>query len=195
MHNEQWSASHGGVEVKGFVKYWLLISKYLAWPFIKLRISPNLISFLSVLVSIPLINQPNLWWLVVVALILDGIDGAVALGLNKASKLGALVDSICDRVVEFIWAIALYGIGLNFTQIFIFIGAAWLQEYLRARAGGLGFNEIGIVTISERPTRAIFIALALLITTYSGQILIAAIVVQIISLLMLARVINKSLAN
>lgn len=183
MSTERWSELHSDVEVKGIVKYWFIVSKYLAWPFIVLRISPNIISFSSILISLPLIFDRSLWWLVIVALILDGIDGRVAIERKMESKLGSLIDSISDRVSEFIWALALHMAGLNGLLISIFIGCAWVQEYLRARAGGLGYRKIGLVTISERPTRAIFIALILAIIKFEFLILILATIVQLISLI------------
>ena len=39
--------------------------------------------------------------------------------------------------------------------------AAFVQEYMRARAAGLGQSEVGIVTIAERPVRATLIFIAL----------------------------------
>jgi CDP-diacylglycerol--glycerol-3-phosphate 3-phosphatidyltransferase len=35
------------------------------------------------------------------------------------------------------------------------------QEYARARLGGLGISEVGVVTPAERPVRASFIFIAL----------------------------------
>ena len=193
MSNERWVELHSDVEVKGIVKYWLIIAKYLAWPFVALRISPNIISLSSILISFPLIFDRSMWWLVIVALILDGIDGRVAIERNKESKLGSLIDSISDRISEFIWALGLHMAGLNGVLISIFIGCAWVQEYLRARAGGLGYRKIGLVTISERPTRAIFIALMLAIVKFEFLILILATVVQLISLITITRKIKKEI--
>ena len=193
MSTERWSELHSDVEVKGIVKYWFIVSKYLAWPFIVLRISPNIISFSSILISLPLIFDRSLWWLVIVALILDGIDGRVAIERKMESKLGSLIDSISDRVSEFIWALALHMAGLNGLLISIFICCAWVQEYLRARAGGLGYRKIGLVTISERPTRAIFIALILAMAKFELPILILATIVQLISLITITRKIKKEI--
>ena len=36
--------------------------------------------------------------------------------------------------------------------------AVFLLEYLRARAGNAGFDEVGVVTVAERPTRVIVLA-------------------------------------
>jgi phosphatidylglycerophosphate synthase len=183
--DKQWSELHGGVEITGFIKLWVNLSKILAKPFIFLRITPNQISIIAVLISIPFLFYPSAWWLVLIGLILDGLDGRVAIERNLTSKFGAVVDSISDRIVEFIWAIGLYMLGLNFLPIAIFFSAAWIQEYLRARAGGLGYKNIVIVTVGERPTRAIFIILSSLLTSLANPIFIIAVVVQTISLITL----------
>lgn len=193
MTEDNWSQLHGGVEVKGFIKYWIVVSKFLAAPFILLRITPNWISFLTILISIPFIFNPNAWWLVLIGLILDGIDGRVAIETKRTSKFGAIVDSVSDRIVEFIWAIGLYSLGLNPIVVFFFIGLAWTQEYLRARAGGLGFKDIGIVTVGERPVRAIFIILISLITPFSKIILLIALINSIVSLTTLTFVVRRKI--
>lgn len=182
MANQEWSDLHGGVEVKGFIKYWIAISKVLAKPFLLLRVTPNQISILAVIISIPFIFYPSAWWIVLIGLILDGLDGRVAIERKLTSKFGAVVDSISDRIVELIWAFGLYMLGLNYLLIALLISAAWIQEYLRARAGGLGYKGIGLVTIGERPTRAIFIILISLLIAFAKPILIIAVVIQIISL-------------
>ena len=182
MANRSWSESHGDVKLNRFIVFWLNFSKGLSKPFILLKISPNQISILSVLISIPLIFSPEQWWFVLIALVLDGVDGQVAIARNMATKKGSVIDSLSDRVVEFIWALALYLFDLNPLLVAIFIGVAWLQEYLRARAGGLGYKKIGIVTVSERPTRAIFVILALILTSYSQLIITFAVIVSIFAL-------------
>jgi archaetidylinositol phosphate synthase len=193
--NEEWSKLHGQVKVSKFIEFWLNFSKILSRPFIILKISPNSISILSVVISLPLIYNPNFWWLALISLLLDGVDGQVAISRNLSSKTGALVDSIADRTVEFIWAIAMYMLGLNIFAIGLFIGSAWVQEYMRARAGGLGFKEIGLVTIGERPTRGVFVILILLIPSFSAIILWIAVLIQIISLLSLGMRFEKEISQ
>lgn len=193
MSDKNWSELHSGAEVTGIIKYWVHFSKYLAKPFIWLRISPNQISILAIFISAPFIFYPSAWWLVILGLILDGIDGRVAIERNKVSKFGAVLDSISDRVIEAIWALGLYMLGLNLVLILLFVGTGWIQEYLRARAGGLGYRKIGIVTICERPTRAIFIALISLLTLWSTLILLVALAVQIIALTTLILVFEREI--
>jgi hypothetical protein len=75
----------------------------------------------------------------------------------------------------------------------MFIGLAWVQEYLRARAGGLGFRKIGLITIGERPTRGIFAILISIFASHAQLIIWLAVIVQVISLLSLVRVFEKEI--
>ena len=96
------------------------------------------------------------------SLFFDGIDGSLAIISRATSKFGAFTDSFVDRLAEVFWALALYKIGAPALLVFIALLAAFTQEYLRARAGGLGHNELGLVTICERPVRASLIFIAII---------------------------------
>jgi phosphatidylglycerophosphate synthase len=191
--NQEWSDLHSGAEVGKFIGFWLGLLKALARPFVWVRITPNQISIIAVVISFPLIFDFNYWWLILIGLLLDGIDGQVALATNRASKSGAVIDSISDRTVEFIWAIGMILLGMNFALVLTFIGLAWIQEYLRARAGGLGFRKIGLITIGERPTRGVFAIFISIFTAHAQLILWMAVIVQAISLLTLVRVFEKEI--
>lgn len=193
MANQEWSDLHSGAEVGKFIGFWLGLLKAIAQPFIWARITPNQISVIAVLISFPLIFDFNYWWLILIGLFLDGVDGQVALATNRASKSGAVIDSISDRTVEFIWAVGMFLVGLNFAIVLTFIGLAWVQEYLRARAGGLGFRKIGLITIGERPTRGVFAILISIFTIHAQLILWIAVIVQAIALLSLVRVFEKEI--
>ena len=99
--------------------------------------------------------------LLVFSLLLDGVDGTVAIITGKNSKFGAMVDAVADRLVESLWAIALYLLGAPWEIVLVAWLAAFIQEYLRARAGGLGVNQVLIVTWCERPVRATLIFIPL----------------------------------
>ena len=68
---------------------------------------PNLITLSRLFVSIYLFNQysienirlPLLVTLIAVIGISDSIDGIVARRLNQVSKLGTILDPVCDRIV------------------------------------------------------------------------------------------------
>mgnify|MGYP000343350614 CR=1 FL=1 len=83
---------------------------------VALRVSPNAVSFaqvpLGALVVALMPTQPRgAFVLFVIALALDGIDGALARATNRASNFGALFDQYCDhfREVLVIAGLALWG--------------------------------------------------------------------------------------
>ena len=196
MHKEEWSNLHGGAEVKGVIKIWLDIAEKFSKLILRFKISPNFLTLLSLLASIPLISHPNYWWLALLSLLLDGLDGSLAILSNRVSKFGALLDSVVDRCVEFLWAIALFKFGANILFLSTFIGSAWLCEYIRARSGGIGFQKIGVVTVSERPVRSIFIIILLAasfigIEKFFTIILIFATALQVIALYQIVKSIKK----
>ena len=153
----RWSELHGGADVSGVVKGWLIISYALAKPLVKVKVSANVLSLFGVVAAVFTYTEANHYYSIAIlalSLISDGIDGTVAILSNTASKRGAMLDAICDRVGEAFWALAFYKLG---APAWI-VGSAWVfaftQEYCRARIAGLGDYRIDVVTIAERPVRA-----------------------------------------
>lgn len=165
-----WSSSHGGAQTTGIVKGWLVISYLLVKPLKVFRISPNLVTFGGLIFAIGVWRYYSTWLSVLflaLSLLCDGLDGSLAIYGGKQSNMGAVLDATVDRISEVFWALALYKIGANLEVVF----AAWLlantQEYARARMGGLGIKEIGVVTIAERPVRASLLVSALIINLFA----------------------------
>ena len=159
-----WSNLHGGAKIEGIVKTWLQISYASAKFLSKLRVTPNLLTFAGLFFAIALWQFANNWaaaLFLVLSLFFDGIDGSLAILQKKTSKFGAFTDSFVDRISEFFWALALYKLGAPAALVFVALLATYVQEYIRARSGGLGHNEVGIVTICERPVRASLIFIAI----------------------------------
>jgi phosphatidylglycerophosphate synthase len=133
----------------------------------------------------------------VFSLICDGVDGSLALISNKSSKMGAVLDSIVDRFTEIFWVLALYQLGVDIYLLLFVCTIAFTQEYLRARAMGVGLTEITIVTFAERPVRASFIFIALIAFQFEFQILNMVVmiwsVLQLISFLMIVRFIYSKI--
>ena len=161
----KWSNLHGGAAITGIVKGWLGISFALSKPIVRLRVSPNFLSLLGVIAAIFTYVQAQRNFalgILILSLLFDGLDGTVAILSGMASKRGAMVDSIADRIGETFWALAFYKLGAPAWLV----ATAWLlaftQEYCRARIAGLGDYRIDVVTIAERPVRASFLAVALL---------------------------------
>jgi phosphatidylglycerophosphate synthase len=99
------------------------------------------------------------------------VDGSLAIITGKSSKWGALLDSVVDRITEVFWALALYTLGVDSKILITVLILASAQEYLRARAGGVGLAQVGVVTVAERPVRASFIFIALIAFNLDLQVL------------------------
>jgi archaetidylinositol phosphate synthase len=157
---------HGGVQPSSVVRGWLLVIRVLAsGPII--RIPPDVLSVAGVLVLAgawaavvgpgwPALVVP----LVVLAGVLDGLDGAVALRTGRARPLGAVVDSVADRVGDLLLGAILVAIGAPQAWALAAVALVFLLEYVRARAQAVGMPGVGAVTVAERPTRLIVVAMA-----------------------------------
>ena len=82
------------------------VSSWTGKIFSRLGLTPNqytLISLVFALLSFFFLSKGNLIWALIfflLASLLDFIDGAVARFLQKETKKGAYLDTICDRYVE-----------------------------------------------------------------------------------------------
>jgi phosphatidylglycerophosphate synthase len=189
-----WRTLHGDANVSGIVKGWLSISYVVVKPLSKARVTPNILTMFGLFFGVLVYANAQTFWapaLLVLSLICDGIDGSLAMITNKSTKWGAILDSTVDRLTEIFWVLALYKIGADLKLLIIVLLSASVQEYVRARAAGLGVSEVGIVTFAERPVRAsfvfiVFISLQFNFTIYN-QIIICWLALQLISLFMLSR--------
>jgi phosphatidylglycerophosphate synthase len=197
----KWSKLHGDATISGIVKGWLRISFILVRPIAKLKITPNMLSTFGLFFGVLLFfNAENNWaiLLLITSLICDGVDGSLAIVTNKESKWGAAVDSIFDRLTEVFWALTFIAIGANQNVVMAAVLLAAVQEYLRARAAGLGLAEVGVVTIAERPVRAAILFVALVAAALDleiiNQIAIIWLVMQSISFLTISKNVYKRLS-
>jgi CDP-diacylglycerol--glycerol-3-phosphate 3-phosphatidyltransferase len=157
-----WSKLHMGAEISGIVKGWLSISYAIARVLNFLRITPNLLTLGGIVFAAAALFYPTSIFaliLLILSLVCDGVDGSVAIVGRRQSQLGAIADSIADRITEALWFVALYQWGIPAEISLALFTLALVQEYARARMASLGFQEIGVVTIAERPVRASAIAI------------------------------------
>ena len=200
--NSTWSALHGGAEIKGIVKTWLAISYSSAKFLSKLHITPNVLTLLGVLFAIAMAADPLALWaipLLVLSLYADGIDGSVAIFQKRQSTFGAILDASADRISEALWFYVAYRIGAPAWLVLATYVIASTQEYARARLGGLGIGDVGVVTPAERPVRAsfIFIALAAFALGFNLVTLTISIlaILQVVSFYLVVRFARNSLRN
>ena len=162
---ERWSQLHGGADVKGVVGGWLRFSYQAARVCAALRISPNFLTFLGLGTAIAMglsTYAAISLLLLVISLFFDGIDGSVAIVRGSESKWGSILDSVADRISEAFWLYMGWSLGIPAWLVITMWTVASTQEYARARLASLGHSEVGVVTPTERPVRAIFMAFALL---------------------------------
>ena len=195
-----WRRLHGDANISGIVKGWLSISYVIVKPLSKARVTPNILTILGLFFGVLLYANAEIFWapaLLVLSLICDGIDGSLAIVTSKSTKWGAILDSTVDRLTEIFWVLALYKIGADLKLLIVVLLAASVQEYIRARAAGLGVSEVGIVTFAERPVRASFVFIVLISLQFNftiyNQIIVCWLIIQLISLFMLSRVVYSKL--
>jgi phosphatidylglycerophosphate synthase len=189
-----WSKLHGDAKVSGIVKSWLSISFPVSKALAKMRVTPNALTILGLVFGILLYMNSNAIWaplILVISLICDGVDGSLAIITRQSSKWGALLDSVVDRLTEVFWVLALYSLGVDSKILITVLILASTQEYLRARAGGVGLKQVGVVTVAERPVRASFIFVALIAFNLNleilNQITFVWLILQAISFLTVVR--------
>jgi phosphatidylglycerophosphate synthase len=165
---DRWQELHGGYDPRGnaLVRGWLSGAYVVARPFAAARMPPDVVTTAGVLVSAVAI-APALaggWWLlaasaaVVLAGLLDTLDGAVAVLTSRASARGEVLDAVADRVGDLLFLGVLLAAGAPLPVCALGGALMLLQEYLRARATAAGMTDVGVVTVWERPTRVIVTA-------------------------------------
>lgn len=154
---------------------------------IKMKLSPNFLSFLGLLAGllVGLFFALGRWdWALVFLVIcgmLDILDGKVATNCNRRTIFGAVFDSSLDRYSEF----AIYlGLGFYFWPHWVlwvlalaFLGST-MVSYTKARAESLGIIcQLGIMQRAERIVLLIASTLLGLITRHQDTVMIAAIII------------------
>lgn len=192
--NAKWSTLHSDAPIKGAVAWWLKISYRFGLIATLLRISPNVLTLLGLLSAAMTAFTATSWWAVlflVISLFFDGIDGSVAIFQKRESAWGATLDSVVDRISEAFWLYALYVIGIPAWLAIALWSIAAFQEYARAKLSSLGVRDIGVVTPAERPVRASFLFVALVMHQLDlpGVVLLSYgfLLLQVISFIVVVR--------
>jgi CDP-diacylglycerol--glycerol-3-phosphate 3-phosphatidyltransferase len=190
----KWSSLHSDAETTGIVGAWLHISYRFGLICTLLRISPNVLTLLGLLGAVATALTAQSAWAIlflVFSLFCDGIDGSVAIFQHRESKFGATLDSVVDRISEALWFYALYAIGVPAWIPITLWSVAAFQEYARAKLFSLGVSDIGVVTPAERPVRASFLFVVLILNQLAlpgaTELSIAFLVLQIYSFVSVVR--------
>ena len=190
----KWSSLHSDAETTGIVGAWLNISYRFGLICTLLRISPNALTMLGLLGAVATAVTAQTAWAIlflVFSLFCDGIDGSVAIFQHRESKFGATLDSVVDRISEALWFYALYAIGVPAWIPITLWSVAAFQEYARAKLVSLGVSDIGVVTPAERPVRASFLFIVLILNQLDmpgeTELSIAFLLLQIYSFVSVVR--------
>lgn len=171
---ERWSALHGGVDPRSsrLIAGWLGLVHLLARPLVALRVAPDLVTLLGVLVAalVPVLVGWGRWGPALAGLVcassalVDSLDGAVAVMTGRVTRWGFVLDSVADRFADGLFLLALWLAGAPSGACVAALFLALVQEYARARAAAGGLADVGVLTVNERPTRVIVTTAFLLAT-------------------------------
>ena len=110
--------------------------------------------------------------------VFDMLDGALARTTGRATKFGALLDSVVDRLSE---ALVLLGLLLHYTRtglewgvalVFAALVGSLMVSYLRARSEGLGIEcKVGLM---QRPERVVVLGVGLIAGQWLPAVALAA---------------------
>lgn len=163
-----WRELHGGYDPRGsaLVRGWLSLTYAVARLPARAGVPPDALTGLAFVLSAAAVAAaaPGGRWplaasvLVVLSGLLDSVDGAVAVLTGRATRWGYVLDSVLDRVDDTAYLLAL---GLAGAPGWLCVTGGvlmFLQEFTRARAGAAGMAGVGVVTVSERPTRVVVTA-------------------------------------
>ena len=173
-HVAGWSSLHGGLAPSPLVRRYLAVVLRLARPVARTGVHPDVLTLASLAVALPALWAPP--WaaglLVLAALLLDALDGTVALLQGRPTAWGYVLDSVVDRLVDGVVLLALYDAGAPGWLAIACAAGVVLLEYTRARAGNAGGDEVVTVTVAERPVRVLVPASGLLLGLPTGALVV-----------------------
>jgi len=170
---------------------------YIGKVFTLLRVPPNLLTILSLIVMIIgfyLFIIHGMLFIYILSIILssflDIADGAVARYSGRVTRFGGFLDSTVDRINDFILILSLKYMGFNEFIVYVLIILSFLISYSRARAEGLGLKIEGIGLI-ERGERILFLIVIIIFSIYMFNV--AKIILYILVLLSIITLIQRIL--
>ena len=206
---DKWSVLHGGYDPRTgnpWLRGWLTMVYAIARPLARRGIQPDVLTisaiWLAGAVFVPA-DVGGRWamlagWTLVASGLFDTLDGCVAVLEDRTTRWGYVLDSAVDRVNDVIYLAAVLSVGAP-PELALACGFGFFfMEYVRARAGNAGGDEVGRITIAERPNRVIFLSASIhfggvfldhreLVATVGLSVITAMTAVAIVQLLVAVR--------
>lgn len=178
---DRWRDLHGGYDPRTgnpWLRGWLTLVYAVARPLASRGVSPDVVTVASLGVGLAVVGLAEAggrWlllatWVLVASGLLDNLDGAVAVLQRRTSRWGYVLDSVVDRCSDALYLVAMVVVGAPVELAAACGFLLFLLEYARARAGNAGGDEVGVVTMAERPTRVIVLSASLL----AGGVLVSS---------------------
>lgn len=166
---DRWQALHGGYDPRTgsvWLKGWLSMVYAIARPLARRGVQPDVVTLSSVWLAglvLVLAEVGGRWWIaagwvMVFSGLGDTLDGCVAVLEDRTTRWGYVLDSVVDRCNDGIYLLAVVAVGTPPELAVALLFGFFLLEYLRARAGNAGGDEVGRITMAERPTRVILLS-------------------------------------
>ena len=166
---DRWQVLHGGYDPRtgsAWLRGWLTMVYAIARPLARRGVQPDVVTISSIWLAglvLVLSQVGGRWWIaagwvMVASGLFDTLDGCVAVLEERTTKWGYVLDSVVDRVNDCIYLLAVVAVGCPVWLAVSCGFAFFLMEYLRARAGNAGGDEVGRITMAERPTRVILLS-------------------------------------
>lgn len=165
----QWSSLHRGVDPESsvWVRGYLAVVYQVVKVADRTRLSPNTVTIFGGAIANALIVWAALEkrftlvaLFVVLSLLVDALDGAIAVAKNAATAFGGVLDSVFDRINELalVAALVLASDGAALLPAVSGLAVTFILEYARAKAASLPISAPERITVWERPTRTVVTA-------------------------------------
>jgi phosphatidylglycerophosphate synthase len=166
---DRWSALHGGYDPRTgnpWLRGWLTMVYTIARPLARRGVHPDVVTISSIWLAFAVFVPADVggrWamlagWVLVASGLFDTLDGCVAVLEDRTTKWGYLLDSAVDRVNEAVYLAAVVSVGAPLELAIACGFLFFFMEYVRARAANAGGDDVGRITIAERPNRVIFLS-------------------------------------
>ena len=206
---DKWSVLHGGYNPRTgnpWLRGWLTMVYAIARPLARRGIQPDVLTISAIWLAGAVFVPADIggrWamlagWTLVASGLFDTLDGCVAVLEDRTTRWGYVLDSAVDRVNDVIYLAAVISVGAP-PELALACGFGFFfMEYVRARAGNAGGDEVGRITIAERPNRVIFLSASIhfggvfldhreLVATVGLSVITAMTAVAIVQLLVAVR--------